>query len=99
MVPSTFRLPALAVVLATAVLFAFPAARQGLASSGANGQAAAAPAQAAAPAGEPLATLHVKARLHTIRAARPAKPRGFTILRVRAGHSVAMRAKPAGAPV
>jgi hypothetical protein len=40
----------------------------------------------------------VKARLHEIHAARPAaKPRGFTFLRVRAGHSVAMRSKPAGA--
>jgi lipoprotein-anchoring transpeptidase ErfK/SrfK len=103
MVPSTFRLLALALLAATAALFAFPAARDGFAA-----ERPSAPGPAAPAAADPLqsvtrlratVTFEPRQQAAATPPRRPAAPRGYTVVRVRAGHSIALRAKPGGAPV
>jgi lipoprotein-anchoring transpeptidase ErfK/SrfK len=99
MVPSTFRYVALAALCAIGALCAHTA-QQGLAS------AKAAPAQAATPPADDPARADTgpravaRPRVVAAKAEQPApKPRGYTVARIRAGRSVALRAKPGGSPV
>ena len=90
MVPSTLRLFGCAFFFAVAALFALPAAaHQGRAAARPHAPKVAPTAQAATPVLQPLAA----------QPTRPRKPRGYTIARVRTGRSVALRAKPGGAPI
>jgi lipoprotein-anchoring transpeptidase ErfK/SrfK len=95
MVPSALRPAALALLAAVAALFAFPALRHGVETERAEARPARA-AQASAPAaGQPeLQPIRLLAR------ERPAKKTPtYTVARVRAGHSVKLRAKPGGSTV
>ena len=100
MVPSAFRLPALAVVLLSALaLVTFPALRSGVSSERANAE----PAEA--PVATPTIRLRATTRLARDTAApaaaptpAPAQPKPLThgIARIRAGRSVKLRSKPGG---
>jgi len=105
MVPSALRLAAPALLAAGALVFTLPAARQG----GEPARADTAPAtvvQAATPA-----TAGAHARLRPVRllasegaaaddpARTPRKSPGYTVVRIRAGHSVKLRATPGGSSV
>jgi len=95
MVPSALRPAALALLAAVAALFAFPALRHGVETERAEARPARA-AQASSPAaGQPeLQPIRLLAR------ERPAKKTPtYTVARVRAGHSVKLRAKPGGSTV
>jgi lipoprotein-anchoring transpeptidase ErfK/SrfK len=108
MAASTLRLFAPALLAVTvALFFVFPGARPGFASEGAD-------AQPGAPASgiielpvtplAPTATLADAGTATDVPAAapqpeRPAEPRGYTVVRVRAGRSIALRAGPGGATV
>ena len=92
MVPSALRLPALAVVLLSALaLFASPALRTGVSGDRANAQ----------PADAPVATPTIRLRATTTLAPEPtapaqAKPLTHGTARIRAGRSVKLRSKPGG---
>jgi hypothetical protein len=92
MVPSAFRLPALAVVLLSALaLAAFPSLRTGVSGERATAQPAEAPV--ATP------TMRLRATTRLVRdAPAPAKPKPLThgTARVRPGRSVKLRSKPGG---
>jgi hypothetical protein len=94
MVPSAFRLAALALLAAVAALFAFPALRHGVDAERADARPAQGGAEAA-PAQPELQPVRLLAR------ERPAKKKspGYTVARIRAGHSVKLRAKPGGSTV
>jgi lipoprotein-anchoring transpeptidase ErfK/SrfK len=97
MVPSSLRYVALAAVAAIGVLFAH-AAQQGLAAERST------PAVDATPAADSPATTDDRPRAtvtpRVVAERRPAsKPRGYTVVRIRAGGSVPLRAKPAGTTV
>jgi lipoprotein-anchoring transpeptidase ErfK/SrfK len=91
----------LALLTAAAALVSLPAAVQGLETEGASAQ----PAPAHQPAElTPVAQLldapgTEQAADAEPQADRPAQPRGYTIARVRSGQTIALRAKPGGAPV
>src|SRR4051794_36621056 len=96
MVSSAFRLSALAVLAAAAALLAFPAVRSG-----------AQPARADAgrlelqPLGLPARERVTEpATANKILAPAPTpKQRGYSVARIRAGHTVKLRARPGGASV
>jgi len=93
MVPSALRPAALALLAAVAALFAFPALRHGVETERAEARPARA-AQAIAPALPELQPVRLLAR------GRPARMTPtYTVARVRAGHSVKLRAKPGGSAV
>jgi lipoprotein-anchoring transpeptidase ErfK/SrfK len=98
MVSSTFRILAAVLLVATAALFAFPAARQGFASESPHSPAT---RGAAEPAARPVTALRSTVTLGRVRTAdqpaRPPEPRGYTVVRIRAGQSIGLRAKPGGA--
>jgi lipoprotein-anchoring transpeptidase ErfK/SrfK len=91
MVPSAFRLPALAVVLLSALaLAAFPALRTGVSGERADAHPAQAPVASQTPA--------IRLRATTTLAPEPTKPRPLThgTARIRAGRSAKLRSKPGG---
>jgi lipoprotein-anchoring transpeptidase ErfK/SrfK len=95
MVPSTFRLFALALLAAVATVIALPALQRGVDPARAENAPTAnsnpKPIAAATPLAAPQ-RLH--ARETTNR--RPAKPPGYATARIRSGRTVALRAKPGG---
>jgi hypothetical protein len=95
MVPSTLRLFALALLLAAGVVFTLPAARQGV--DPASADAPVAPVEET-PTVAPLRATATLATDDSARERRP-QPRGYSIARVRAGHTVALRSKPGGQSV
>src|SRR3954471_14424708 len=97
MVPSALRLAAPALLAAVAALFAFPALRHGVDTERADAR----PARASAPARPELQPVRLLARERPAHPARPTKkkPPAYTVARVRAGHSVKLRAKPGGSTV
>jgi hypothetical protein len=97
MVPSTFRYVALAVVCAIGALFAH-SAQQSLAAGHST------PARSVTPPADASARPDERKRATvTPRVVAPArsapKPRGYGVVRIRAGRSIALRAKPSGAPI
>jgi lipoprotein-anchoring transpeptidase ErfK/SrfK len=93
MVPSALRLPALALLVAVAALFASPTLRHGVDAE--RAEARPAPAGDAAPSAQSeLQPVRLLARER----ARKQTPT-YTVARIRAGHSVKLRAKPRGSTV
>ena len=103
MVPSTFRLAALALLAAVAALFAFPALRHGVDAERADARTApAAQATSSPAAGQPeLQPVRLLAREGSAEPARPARKKSpsYTVARIRAGHSVKLRSAPGGSTV
>src|SRR3954454_6061939 len=106
MVPSTFRLAALALRAAAAALFAFPALRQGVATERADAHPATEPQHAAAagsaqPELQPVRLLARQATpADTAEGARAPKKKSptYRVARIRADHAIKLRAKPGGSP-
>src|SRR4051812_2429332 len=100
MVPSALRPAGLALLTAASALFAFPALRQGVDTERAEARVA-----SADPAPQPeLKPVRLLAHERPVGAAEPTRPArkkapAYTVARVRAGHSVKLRAKPGGSTV
>ena len=99
MVPSATRLLAVTLAAAAAALVAIPAVQQGQASERPAQQRQSADDAFDAPRFVSTVT-RARGKTTTVAAdKRPAAPRGYTIARVRAGRSVAVRARPGGRPI
>jgi lipoprotein-anchoring transpeptidase ErfK/SrfK len=95
MVPSTLRLAGLALLAAAAATFAVPALGQEVDAERADARSAAAPPE---PRLQPVRSL-AHGRVVQERAPSPKRAAGYTVARVRSGHTIKLRAKPGGPAV